>query len=655
MSKQREKDLREMDRQLMQMSCAVDAEFILPEERKPTVCCVSWRYGREDPWTRWEVAVDLPLMPDLHEDAFLLSFYAPAEVRALEAIGHDPLEFQWIDLHAEWMIVNNMHPDLPGVSCQSLLDVREALLGIPADAGSKEASRGLVTDVDPHDPWPQWDERRDEIEKYCESDVRDLTEMLRRIMEIRGELKNPRTMQDYLGQAMERGRYQAMLAMAEARGIPIDVPRMMEFQSHRERIIRDCQNDASAKAGTELFKPKRKGDREDPGTALALDQKKIMGLIERVDERMGSGWPRNKPTEAMQLEGKPGNLKRDAATVRNEVRKQDWILEPDEKKALKAYVDYLGETEWLKFFQRNEKSGSWLDRTGSDFRLRPSMGAFGSVTMRNYPKAKHFLPANGKEVRKFLEVPPGELLVQIDYSRQEFAIAAELSKDPAMAEDYISGDPYVALATRCGLWDGKPETRDVFKTVCLGLGYGQGVGGLQAYVSNQLGRDVSRDEAETWHDMYWDSYGVYRHWRQTLEYMYGPGSPLVLPGGIGVWGGKMGALSLQNWPVQATGGEILRSAVLGFSYSPRLRDTLAFTLHDAIYFWSRPHRVEEDVRLAKRHMQLAWVNTMSQEHPDDVENLKKDRLIPSLGLDVTVYGTPGRVAEGQGWEVKGSF
>ena len=66
----------------------------------------------------------------------------------------------------------------------------------------------------------------------------------------------------------------------------------------------------------------------------------------------------------------------------------------------------------------------------------------------------------------------------IDWSSQEFGIAAALSEDERMLEAYASGDPYLAFAKQAGAVpadatkQSHKRERDVFKTVLLGVGYG---------------------------------------------------------------------------------------------------------------------------------------------------------------------------------------
>ena len=53
-------------------------------------------------------------------------------------------------------------------------------------------------------------------------------------------------------------------------------------------------------------------------------------------------------------------------------------------------------------------------------------------------------------LRGLIKPPPGHAVAYIDWSQQEFGIAAALSGDEAMMAAYRSGDPYLAFAKQAG-------------------------------------------------------------------------------------------------------------------------------------------------------------------------------------------------------------
>ena len=73
---------------------------------------------------------------------------------------------------------------------------------------------------------------------------------------------------------------------------------------------------------------------------------------------------------------------------------------------------------------------------GDDGRNRTGLWAFGSKTGRNQPSNAKFIFGPSVWLRGLIKPPPGHAIAYIDWSSQEVAIAAALSGDEAMMEDY---------------------------------------------------------------------------------------------------------------------------------------------------------------------------------------------------------------------------
>jgi hypothetical protein len=122
---------------------------------------------------------------------------------------------------------------------------------------------------------------------------------------------------------------------------------------------------------------------------------------------------------------------------------------------------------------------------GRDARNRPSLFPFGTATGRNAHRKSIYNVHAG--MRSFIVFPPDKIGVYLDWRTQEVAIAAALSRDPALIRDYQGGDVYHALALLCGLTDdpdpvrwkkANQETRQRMKALQLGINYGMGVPSL---------------------------------------------------------------------------------------------------------------------------------------------------------------------------------
>jgi DNA polymerase-1 len=83
---------------------------------------------------------------------------------------------------------------------------------------------------------------------------------------------------------------------------------------------------------------------------------------------------------------------------------------------------------------------------GADGRNRFWLNPFGTKTGRNNPSTNRAVFGLPHTMRSFIKPLPGMAIAQIDYGTQEVGIAAALSGDPTLIEDYKSGDVYRKFA-----------------------------------------------------------------------------------------------------------------------------------------------------------------------------------------------------------------
>ena len=87
---------------------------------------------------------------------------------------------------------------------------------------------------------------------------------------------------------------------------------------------------------------------------------------------------------------------------------------------------------------------------GKDGRNRTVLWAFQSRTGRNQPSNSKFIFGPSVWLRGLVKPPPDYGIAYVDWSQQEFGIAAALSGDTNMQVAYRSGDPYLAFAKQAG-------------------------------------------------------------------------------------------------------------------------------------------------------------------------------------------------------------
>ena len=200
---------------------------------------------------------------------------------------------------------------------------------------------------------------------------------------------------------------------------------------------------------------------------------------------------------------------------------------------------------------------------GDDGRNRCLLSPFRARTGRNQPSNSKFIFGPSVWLRGLIRPEPGWGLAYVDWSQQEFGIAAALSGDPEMMAAYRSGDPYLAFAIQAGA---VPKTatretheaeREQFKACVLAVQYGMGEASLAARI-NQPGARARQLLA------------LHRHtYRKFWKWSDSAVDEAVLGGRL--WAGfgwqihtrdQLNDRSLRNFPMQANGAEMLRIACI---------------------------------------------------------------------------------------------
>jgi hypothetical protein len=251
-----------------------------------------------------------------------------------------------------------------------------------------------------------------------------------------------------LPRALLRGRYMAAAARMEWAGVPIDVETLTSFRAHWTDIQVALVDRIDVDYG--VF---------DGRTFKAA---KFAGWLERT----ALAWPR--------LESGHLDLSDDAF-----------------REAARAHPEVAPLREL-----RSAMSELRLNdlTVGRDNRNRCILSAFQART--------------GPSVwlRGLIKPPPGQGVAYIDWSQQEFGIAAALSRDANLLAGYESGDPYLSFAKQAG---GVPPDatkqshsaqRDLLKACVLAVQYGMGPDALAARIAQPpvVARNLLRAHQETY-------------------------------------------------------------------------------------------------------------------------------------------------------------
>jgi hypothetical protein len=512
---------------------AVDSEFRYADSSKTiqeqVVCFVYKDIFTEDKFYFWE-ADKKGTHPHFEwENVLLVPFKADAEGHSWLSLLHGRPNNIW-DTYAEnARLYKTMRS---GKGALSLLNTAHGYgINETMTKDHKEEERKVVYENKTYTK-----EQRERILNYCLEDV-ELTEkvFLKQIADI--EKKNKlKTKEDYkreLWQIMFRGASQLNVALVERNGIPFDNRLVNEFNIYWPKVKRH------------LIEKYNK-------TINVFDEYGVEknNLFQEMIKRNGlfDKWPRTFKT---------GELVKDKKIIAKFTHIKDIRI----YQKIKYFINL---TELSMF------------KPGADGRMRTPFHMFGTETGRCTASTSEFVFGGPGWVRNFIKPGWGNWCVYLDYSQQEVAIQGYLSGDKKLMEVYRNGDVYINTAKMIGLVpdyatkQSHPKERQICKTLFLAQGYGAGPG----YVKSQIGCSLLR--ARHYLRLFKHTYRTYDTWINNqikLAAINGKmttvfGWQRYLNGKAKI--GKNGKLksirnSLLNWPIQSTGSDVLRMALIGLS------------------------------------------------------------------------------------------
>jgi len=256
---------------------------------------------------------------------------------------------------------------------------------------------------------------------------------------------------------------------------------------------------------------------------------------------------------------------------------------------------------------------------GHDGRNRAALMKNITKTERNAPSSSDYIFGGPSWVRHLIKPQPGMALAYIDYEQEEFAIAAALSGDEKMMEDYKSSDPYIKFAIRAGAVPknatkkSHPVIRNQYKQCVLQMQYGAG----EYRVASQAG--VTLLEAI---EMIKHHKNIYhKFWGWVEEYIDNGRVTHEVETQL-KWKmctRKEGYRTLQNWPMQSHGSELLRMATC---YGIEAGIKIVALIHDAVMIESTIDRIDNDVKRMQQIMGQASIEMFDFEILTDAKIVK---------------------------------
>ena len=244
-----------------------------------------------------------------------------------------------------------------------------------------------------------------------------------------------------------------------------------------------------------------------------------------------------------------------------------------DQETLRSYEDIDG-IKLIKeaLYLKNATKLNDLPIDPRDNRAKTMFWMFSAKTGRAAPStSKHILNMAGC-FRPFIKATDKASIVTIDYEQQEFGIAAKLTEDPEMIKAYWTEDPYSTLGKQAGIIpkDAKGKDhpkRQAFKTVCLMTQYGAGV--------QSMARDMKASIEEAEMALQHHQRVFHKFWENQEKFTdkFLMDGHLALSDGYNLkiepgstfrqHGNTKGYTvnTLKNWPIQATGCQIMRRAL----------------------------------------------------------------------------------------------
>ena len=411
--------------------------------------------------------------------------------------------------------------------------------GLPTIGGEqKDVMRDLILTGG---PWSQEDQIT--ILDYCETDVVALDNLL---SVMQGQIDHPR--------ALLRGRYMKAVSRIQMNGTPLDII-VLEGLLNRWTNIQD-QLIANIDSEYGVYE----------GRTFKVDH------WERYLIKNNIPWPR--------LES--GRLNMCDDTFREMARIHPQVA------PIRELRSALSEMRLANL------------HVGDDGCNRCLLSPFRARTGRNQPSNSKFIFGPSVWLRGLIRPRPGWGLAYVDWSQQEFGIAAALSQDPAMMAAYRSGDPYMAFAIQAGAI---PPTatkktheaeREQFKACVLAVQYGMG----EASLAIRINQPVAR--ARQLLELHRQTYRQFWRWSDSAV------DEAVLGGRL--WSSfgwqirtcdELNDRSLRNFPMQANGAEMLRMVCILLTEAGIM---VCAPVHDAVLIEAPLHELDDAIALTQSLM-----------------------------------------------------
>jgi len=457
----------------------------------------------------------------------------------------------------------------------SLLEVaREYGFEATMTEEEKEEERKLILDSRSFDRAAQT-----RILDYCQKDVETCERVFKAQVadfEKRFNLKTEEDFRIRFNQICMRGSAMVDFAKINATGIPVNIPRLMKFKNKwpeaRKYLINKFNKDLNVFEG-ETFKTD-----------------KFEELLNKINPSLYTQWPRTFT----------GKLSLTEQTF------EKYLHIPQIKKV----------AEIKRLLSQTTLGGYCIGENGRSItNLRP----FSTSSYRCAPGGSTF-PFNASAwLRNFITPPIGSVLAYIDYSSQEPAIQGYLSGDENLIAAYKSGDIYIHTAKLAGAVPENatkkthPEERNKWKVIVLATSYGMGARSIAEKLK------LYTDEAAALLKKFKKIYSKYFSYIDDRMHTLGRDLKIETVFGCTRHLTKYKRTTNNSWrnfPIQANGAEILRSAIHKLH---KHNIKICATIHDALLIEVPYPEHKQQIQLAQNLMTEAAIDVVGGRIETDVK------------------------------------
>ncbi len=192
-----------------------------------------------------------------------------------------------------------------------------------------------------------------------------------------------------------------------------------------------------------------------------------------------------------------------------------------------------------------------------------------------------------RELRFLFKPPEGKSMIVADYSQIELRIAAEYVNEETMIKAFKEGKDLHRFTASLILGKNYDEItkkeRQMAKAINFGLIYGISPRSLMQYAKNNYGIDISLSDAQKFHAKFFDVYSGFKKWHEEVKRKLEEKRQIVVYSLLGRRMVVSRFTDAVNYPIQGTGSDILKMAVVLFGKATRGIDAYIVNLvHDEI-------------------------------------------------------------------------